>query len=96
MNAIDPESVPDNGILQQALPWLAGAGFALSHIAMSGNCTLPREGRCSSCGGCVVALGTIVAWGVLKKRAPVLDVGAEGDEDVSAAIRVAVDPAGKA
>ncbi|MCF6209763.1 MAG: hypothetical protein L3J88_09415 [Gammaproteobacteria bacterium] len=54
--------------LQQALPWLAGAGFALSHIALTSNCTVPREGHCSTCGSCVVALGAIVAWAVLKNR----------------------------
>ena len=50
------------------LPWMAGAGFAISHIVVSSHCTLPQQGRCSSCGGCVVALTAIVAWAVYSKR----------------------------
>lgn len=68
MNKTSPEQDPQKTPLQQALPWLAGAGFALSHIALTTNCTVPREGRCSTCGSCVVALGAIVAWAVLKKK----------------------------
>ena len=54
--------------LKSLLPWLAGAGFAIGHIAATSSCTLPKEGRCASCGGCVLALGSLVAWAVLKKR----------------------------
>jgi len=68
MNKISPVQEPKKTPLQQALPWLAGAGFALSHIALTTNCTVPREGRCSTCGSCVVALGAIVAWAVLKDK----------------------------
>ncbi len=50
------------------LPWMAGAGLAVSQITLSSNCTLPRDGQCSSCGSCVVALGVLVSWAVLKKR----------------------------
>ncbi len=50
------------------LPWMAGAGLAVSQIALSSNCTLPRNGQCSTCGSCVVALGVLVSWAVLKKR----------------------------
>lgn len=53
---------------EKLLPWAAGAGFAVSHIVIASNCTIPKEGRCSSCGGCVVALGAIVAWAVYKKK----------------------------
>ena len=53
---------------QKLLPWVAGAGFALSHIVIESSCTLPKEGRCASCGGCVVALGAIVTWAIYKKR----------------------------
>ncbi len=65
-------------IVNQVLPWLAGAGFALSHIALTTNCTVPREGRCSTCGSCVVALGAIVAWAVLKGRPT--DVGVDSSD----------------
>ncbi len=68
MNNNSPEQERPKTRLQQALPWLAGAGFALSHIALTSNCTVPKEGRCSTCGSCVVALGAIVAWAVLKNK----------------------------
>lgn len=54
--------------LKKLLPWLAGAGFAVGHIAATSSCTLPKEGRCATCGGCVIALGSLVAWAVMKKR----------------------------
>ena len=57
-----------NATLKKLLPWLAGAGFALGHIAATSSCTLPREGRCATCGGCVIALGSLVAWAVMKKK----------------------------
>ena len=76
MNNNSPEQDCQKTPLQQALPWLAGAGFALSHIALTTNCTVPREGRCSTCGSCVVALGGIVAWAVLKDKPADADVDA--------------------
>ncbi len=53
---------------EKLVPWLAGAGFAVSHIIASSNCTVPKEGRCSTCGGCVVALAAMVTWAVHKKK----------------------------
>lgn len=53
---------------EKLLPWAAGAGLAVSHIVVSSNCTLPKEGRCSTCGSCVVALATLVGWALYKKR----------------------------
>ena len=53
---------------QKLLPWVAGASFAVSHIVIESSCTLPKEGRCASCGGCIVALAGIVTWAVYKKR----------------------------
>ncbi len=50
------------------MPWLAGAGFAVGHVALSTNCTLTTQGRCISCGGCVIALASIVVWAKLKKN----------------------------
>ena len=49
-------------------PWLAGAGFALGHIATTSNCTIPQQGRCATCGSCVIALGSLVAWAVIKNN----------------------------
>ncbi|HEB93425.1 MAG TPA: hypothetical protein ENI94_08160 [Gammaproteobacteria bacterium] len=69
-----PEQNGQKTPFQQALPWLAGAGFALSHVALTSNCTVPREGHCSTCGSCVVALGAIVAWAVLKNKPVNADV----------------------
>ena len=53
---------------EKLLPWFAGAGLAVSHIVVSSNCTVPKSGHCSSCGSCVVALTTIVAWALHKRR----------------------------
>ena len=53
---------------QKLLPWVAGVSFAASHIVIESSCTLPKEGRCASCGGCIVALAGIVTWAVYKKR----------------------------
>ena len=54
-------------LLEKTLPWLAGAGMALGHAAVANNCTLP-QGRCSSCGSCIVVVGSLVAWAVAKKH----------------------------
>lgn len=53
---------------EKVMPWMAGAGFALGHIAVTSNCTLTTQGRCISCGSCIIALGSIVAWAKLKKQ----------------------------
>lgn len=53
---------------EKLLPWAAGAGFAVSHIVIASNCTVPKEGRCSTCGGCVVALTAIVGWAIYKRK----------------------------
>ncbi len=50
------------------LPWLAGAGLAAGQIAASTGCTVPRSGQCSTCGGCVVAVGALAGWALLKRR----------------------------
>jgi len=54
-------------LLEKTLPWLAGAGMALGHAAVANNCTLP-SGRCSSCGSCIVVVGSLVAWAMAKQR----------------------------
>ena len=54
--------------LVKAAPWLAGAGIAAGHVAVSTNCTVPQQGRCSSCGSCIVAVGSLVAWALIKNR----------------------------
>lgn len=53
---------------QKVLPWLAGAGMALGHAAVSANCTLPQQGRCAACGSCILVVGSLVAWAMVKKR----------------------------
>ncbi|MCK4707408.1 MAG: hypothetical protein KAU21_02240 [Gammaproteobacteria bacterium] len=53
--------------LKQLAPWFAGASLAVTHIAMSTNCTLTKQGQCNTCGSCAVALGALVAWAVMKK-----------------------------
>ena len=55
-------------LVNQAMPWLFGAGIAAGHLLTASNCTLPQQGRCAVCGGCVVALGSLVGWAMIKKR----------------------------
>lgn len=57
-----------NALLNQTMPWLFGAGIAAGHLLTASSCTLPQQGRCAVCGGCVVALGSLVGWAVLKKH----------------------------
>ena len=52
----------------QALPWLAGAGIAVGHVLTSSNCSIPKQGSCSACGSCVVALGSLTAWALIKQK----------------------------
>ena len=54
--------------LIDSAPWLAGAGLALGHIATTSNCTVPQQGRCSTCGSCIIALGALVSWAVIKNK----------------------------
>lgn len=62
----DERKIP--AVLVKALPWLAGAGFATGQILASTNCTIPEQGRCSTCGSCVIAVGSLVAWGLTRNR----------------------------
>ncbi len=50
------------------LPWIAGMGLAAGQIVLTSGCSIPRDGRCSGCGGCVVALGGLVGWALLQRR----------------------------
>jgi len=65
------QSVTDNSKhspwLEKSIPWLVGGGLALSHLATASNCSLPQQGKCTTCGSCVFALGTLVTWAILKK-----------------------------
>ncbi len=54
--------------VQLALPWVAGAGIAVGHLLTSTNCSVPKQGSCSACGSCVVALGSLTAWALLKQK----------------------------
>lgn len=56
------------GLLLKMTPWIAGAGIAAGHVLTSSNCTIPQQGKCSTCGSCVVALGSLVAWAIAKKH----------------------------
>ena len=60
--------IQQHKLITRIAPWFAGASFAVAHISASTNCTVSREGRCSACGSCAVALATLVTWAVLKKR----------------------------
>lgn len=49
-------------------PWLAGAGMAVGHLTASSHCSLPKQGQCTTCGGCVIAVASLVGWAALKKK----------------------------
>lgn len=55
-------------LVRKVLPWLAGAGMGLGHAAVASNCTVPQQGRCSSCGSCIVVVGSLVVWAFSRKR----------------------------
>jgi len=55
-------------LLDKTMPWMFGAGIAAGHLLTSSSCTVPQQGRCAVCGGCVVALGSLVGWAMLKKH----------------------------
>ncbi len=57
-----------NELATKTLPWLFGAGIAAGHLMTASNCTIPQQGKCAVCGGCVVALGSLVAWAVVKNK----------------------------
>lgn len=52
----------------KALPWLAGAGFATGQILAATRCSVPEQGQCSACGSCVIALGSLVTWALVRQR----------------------------
>ncbi len=61
----------DNGsvdFISKSMPWMFGAGIAAGHLLTASSCTIPQQGRCSVCGGCVVALGSLVGWALIKQR----------------------------
>jgi len=62
------EEAESETLLNQSMPWLFGAGIAAGHLLTASNCTIPQQGKCAVCGGCVVALGSLVGWAMLKKR----------------------------
>lgn len=53
--------------LKAAAPWVAGASLAVTHLAMSSQCNVPREGRCNTCGSCAFALLALASWAIAKK-----------------------------
>ncbi len=57
-----------NALAAKTLPWLFGAGIAAGHLITASNCTIPQQGKCAVCGGCVVALGSLVAWAKIKQN----------------------------
>ena len=57
-----------NELMVKTMPWLFGAGIAAGHLITSSSCTIPQQGKCAVCGGCVVALGSLVGWAVMKKK----------------------------
>lgn len=64
----DTKKNPTNELTAKTLPWLFGAGIAAGHLLTASNCSIPQQGKCSVCGGCVVALGSLVSWAIIKKK----------------------------
>ncbi len=52
---------------------LAGAAMAVSQVALSSGCSVPVSGRCSACGGCVMALAGLAGWAIWRQRNPKQD-----------------------
>jgi len=67
-NRTTEKTVKVNKVLKTVAPWLAGSGIAVGHILTSSNCTIPQTGQCTSCGSCVVVLGSLVGWAVIKNK----------------------------
>lgn len=57
-----------NELAAKTLPWLFGVGIAGGHLLTASSCTIPQTGKCAICGGCVVALGSLVSWAMIKKK----------------------------
>lgn len=57
-----------NALAEKSLPWLFGVGIAAGHAMTASNCTIPQQGKCAVCGGCVVALGSLVSWALIKQK----------------------------
>lgn len=68
VHAITPNNSQKSDWLVMLEPWMAGVGIAVGHVLTSSNCSIPKQGSCSACGSCVVALGSLTAWAVLKQR----------------------------
>ncbi len=62
------QSKQPNEIFVKTLPWLFGAGISGGHLLTASNCTIPQTGKCAICGGCIVALGSLVSWAVINKK----------------------------
>jgi hypothetical protein len=62
------KSKQQNEFVVKALPWLFGAGIAGGHLLTASSCTIPQTGKCAVCGGCIVALGSLVSWAVINKK----------------------------
>ena len=78
------KKLQQNERLVKIAPWFAGASLAVCHVAMSANCSVTRDGRCSSCGSCVIALGALVGWALMdKSRANGLKKGASESDSHS-------------
>ena len=67
-NKLKSEALEENTLLNRSMPWLFGAGIAAGHLLTASSCTIPQQGKCTVCGGCVVALGSLVGWAMIKNR----------------------------
>lgn len=61
------EKIAKQPLIAKALPWLAGAGIAAGQILVASNCSVTKQGQCNSCGSCIIAIGSLVGWTMLKR-----------------------------
>ncbi|MCG8427945.1 MAG: hypothetical protein MI754_11365 [Chromatiales bacterium] len=52
--------------------WAAGAAIAATQVALSSSagCSLPQQGRCTVCGGCILALAGLTGWALFRRTEP--------------------------
>lgn len=54
--------------INKLFPWLLGGGIAVGSAALATHCQVPKTGKCSTCGSCLLALGSLVGWALLKNK----------------------------
>jgi len=66
-------SNPEKRVGTSVLAIAAGAGMAISQVALSSGCSVPNSGRCSACGSCLVVIAGLVGWALWRQHNPKRD-----------------------